>query len=162
AVALERGLAPKNAVRDMRRRRVRGADERGERRQKGKLKVGVDIPTREEIRALVEHLSSRWRPLFLTAIFTCLRASELRCLRWSDVELDKHRLPVRQRADRYNKMGKPKSAAGEREVALPPIVVNSLKEWKLRCPPGDEGLVFPTGRGNVESIQNIVKRGFMP
>ena len=57
------------------------------------------------------NLQGRWRPLILTAIFTGLRASELRGLRWEDVDLKKRELHVRQRADKFNTIGKPKSAA---------------------------------------------------
>jgi hypothetical protein len=32
-----------------------------------------------------------------------------------------------------------------------PLVVNALREWKLACPKGELGLVFPNGAGNVES-----------
>jgi hypothetical protein len=42
------------------------------------------------------------------------------------------------------------------------LALNSLREWKLVCPKGDLGLVFPTGSGNVESHSNIVQRGFDP
>lgn len=164
AEAHERGLTAKNAVRDMRGRRRRGKDRQSERRHKAKVKVGVDIPTTAEIRSIVENLSGRWRPLFITAIFTGLRASELRGLSWADVELTGplSRIHVRQRADVYKQIGKPKSAAGQREVPLMPMVANTLREWKLVCPKGKLGLVFPTGIGNVESIANIVKRGLMP
>jgi len=41
-------------------------------------------------------------------------------------------------------------------------VVNTLREWKLVCPKGELGLVFPNGRGRVENYSNIVKRGLMP
>jgi integrase len=158
ADAQERGLVAQNVVRNLRSGR-RGKDTK---RRDGKLKVGVDIPTREEVRALVEHLSGRWRPLLLTAIFTGLRASELRGLRWSDVDLRRGELHVRQRADRYGVIGKPKSHAGERSVPLSPIVVNTLREWKAACPRGSLGLVFPNGAGNVENHQNILNRGFFP
>jgi integrase len=40
--------------------------------------------------------------LLLTAALTGLRASELRGLRWSDVDLKTAELHVRQRAGRYN------------------------------------------------------------
>jgi integrase len=160
--AQERGLVSRNVVRELRRGRQRGAERRAEKRQKGKLKVGVDIPTRQEIKAIVEAATGRWRPLLLTAIFTGLRASELRGLRWRDVDLEKRELHVRQRADRFNAFGKPKSESGERTVPLTPIVVNTLREWKLACPKGDKGLVFPTGGGNVESHSNIVQRGLEP
>ena len=78
----------------------------------------------------------RWRPLLITAVFTGLRASELRGLRWSDVNLKANELHVRQRADRFNEIGKPKSAAGERVVPFGKFVANTLKEWKLACPKG--------------------------
>lgn len=160
--AQERGLVSRNVVRELRRSRKRGKERQAEKRQKGKLKVGVDIPTREEIKAIVEAAKGRWRPILLTAIFTGLRASELRGLRWADVDIEKRELHVRQRADRYSKIGKPKSDAGERTVPLTPIIVNTLREWKLACPKSKHGLVFPTGVGNVEAHSNIVHRGLAP
>jgi integrase len=124
--------------------------------------VGVDIPTPDEIKAIVTNLQGRWRPLLLTAIFTGLRASELRGLQWPDVDLKKAELHVRQRADKFNTIGKPKSASGQRTVPLPPIVVNTLREWKLACPKSELGLVFPTGAGEIEYHSNIVTRGLAP
>jgi integrase len=160
ADAQERGLVAQNLVRSLRSgRRGKG---RAERRQNGKLKVGVDIPTREEIRAIVEHVEGRWRPLLLTAIFTGLRASELRGLRWADLDLKKAELHVRQRADRYSAIGKPKSHSGERVVPLAPMVVSTLREWRLKCPRSALDLIFPNGNGNVENHQNILNRGFFP
>ena len=43
ADAQERGLTGRNVVRDIRGRR-KGGERRQEKRQKGRLKVGVDIP----------------------------------------------------------------------------------------------------------------------
>src|SRR3954463_5733976 len=100
--------------------------------------------------------------LLLTAIFTGLRASEPRGLAWSDVDLDKRVIHVRQRADRFNAIGRPKSEAGERTIPLPPMVVNALREWKLVCPQGGRDLVFPNGRGRVENYANIIHRGLGP
>lgn len=161
ADAQERGLTGRNVVRDIRGRR-KGGDRRQEKRQKGRLKVGVDIPTREEVKAIVGVLEGRWRPLLLTAIFTGLRASELRGLRWKDVDLDKRVIHVHQRADRFNEIGKPKSISGERAVPAPPMVISALREWKLACPKGKADLVFPNGLGKVEQLNNIVRRGFQP
>jgi integrase len=160
--AQERGLVSRNVVRDLRKTRARGAERKAERRQKGKLKVGVDIPTRGEIKAIVAAATGRWRPILLTTIFTGLRASELRGLRWADVDLDKRELHVRQRADRYSAIGKPKSESGKRTVPLTPIVVNTLREWKLACPKSEGGLVFPSTGGLVEHHKNIVERGLVP
>jgi integrase len=158
----ERGLVARNVVRDLRGRRRKGKDRQAERRQKGKVKVGVDLPARQEVKAIVEHVAGRWRPLLLTAIFTGLRASELRGLRWEDVDLEGRELHVRQRADKYNQIGRPKSEAGERTVPMPPLVVNTLREWKLACPKGDLGLAFPNGVGKIESLANIINRGLIP
>jgi integrase len=98
----------------------------------------------------------------LTAIFTGLRSSELRGLRWDDVDLKKGELHVRQRADRYRTMGKLKSASGERTIPLGPLGLNALKEWKLACPKTDLGLVFPTESGSVRDHANIVRRVLGP
>jgi integrase len=121
------------------------------------LEVGVDIPTKDEIRAMLEH-AGRWRPLVVTAAFTGLRASELRGLTWSAVDLDRRTLTVRQRADRWCVMGSPKSASARREVPLAPTVVNTLREWKLACPVSELDLVFPTATGNVEFLANWHRR----
>jgi integrase len=42
------------------------------------------------------------------------------------------------------------------------MVLNALREWKLTCPKGDLGLVFPNGLGKVESYANLIERGFAP
>jgi len=161
ADAQERGLVRRNIVRDLRGRRG-GRDERQEKRHKGRLKIGVDIPTREEVKALVDAADGRWRPFLLVAIFCGLRASELRGLRWSDVDMAKREVRVHQRADRFNEIGAPKSASGERTIPAPPMAINALKEWKLACPAGDLDLVFPNGAGKVEELTNILRRGLRP
>ena len=69
---------------------------------------------------------------------------------------------MRQRADRYRAIGAPKSESGERTIPLPPMVVNTLREWKLRCPKGEHDLAFPSGAGQIENHANILHRGFEP
>jgi integrase len=152
--SMRRGLVNRNVVREA------GRDPDGGGRHEKVLTVGIDIPTSDEIKRLIPMLQGRWRPLILTAIFTGLRASELRGLRWSDIE--NAELNVRQRADRHHKIGKPKSHAGTRTVPLTPMVKNTLREWKLACPKGALDLVFPTTIGTIESIGNIVERGLKP
>ena len=162
ADAQEQGLCARNAVRDLRRNRRRGKDRRAEARQKGKLQIGVDIPSAEEIRAILANAQGRWRPLLIVAVFTGLRASELRGLRWTDVDIGKGELHVRQRADRFNAIGMPKSAAAARAVPFGKLVGNSLQAWKPSCPESDGDLVFPNGLGRVESLANIINRGLVP
>ncbi len=176
ADAQERGLAMRNPVREMRVRRK--GDKRHEGRHRARLRVGEDIPAREEIKVIVASLAGRWRPLLLTAIFTGLRSSELRGLRWADLDIDGKAVSVRQRADEFGEIGRPKSEAGERRIPIPPIVINALKEWKLgysRPTIGKDGegksiyedarpehLIFANGAGKVESHANIINRGLVP
>ena len=143
-------------------RSTRGKERQAERRQKGKLKVGVDIPTPEEIKGIIADVKGRWRPLLITAIFTGLRASELRGLRWPDVDLKASELHVRQRADRFNEIGKPKSAAGERIVPFGTFVTNTLKEWKLVCPKSDGRSRVPQRRGQGGVVSEHHQPGFVP
>jgi integrase len=159
--AQERGLVAQNVVRSLNPHKKR-TRRRAERRQKIKLKIGETIPSPEEIRVIVAHLKGRWRPLLLTTIFTGLRASELRGLKWSNIDLKKAQLTVSQRADRYNSIGQPKSESGQRTLPLAPIVVNTLREWKLSCPKGKMDLVFPNGAGGIENLSNILTRGLGP
>jgi integrase len=160
ATAMESGKVAQNVVRVQtpRRRRERGLDQRHKRR----LEVGIDIPTKDEIRAMLAHAQGWFRPLIVMATFTGLRASELRGLRWSDVDLDRGELTVRQRADRWGMIGSPKSDAGKRSVPLAPIVVNALKEWRLACPKGEADLVFPTSQGRTRQINTIHTSGLLP
>ena len=162
ADAQERGLTGQNVVRALRARRRQGKEARADARQRGKLKVGVDIPSPGEIRAIIEHLTGRWRPLLLTAIFAGLRASELRGLRWADIDLKRGEIHVRQRADRYNVIGKPKSETSERAIPLPPMLVNVLREHRLACPKGELDLAFPNRKGNIDTHSNIVEKGLVP
>jgi integrase len=122
--------------------------------------VGVDIPLPFEVEAIIRAAQGRWKPLIITAAFTGLRASELRGVRWKDIDLKKGTISVRQRADAYNEIGQPKSATGVRTFPLRPIVVSTLREWKMSCPPGE--LVFPNQSGNIENLSNILQRGFHP
>ncbi|WFU37315.1 tyrosine-type recombinase/integrase [Bradyrhizobium sp. CB82] len=161
--AMERGKVGHNVVRSMtaNRRRKRKV----ERRQKRKLVIGRDIPEPGEIDALLLHTTSdRWRAFFLTAVRCGLRASELRGLHWQDIDFKKSELHVRQRADRYNAIGNPKSADSQRVVPIPPKTLVALREWKAQCPKldGRQHFVFPNGSGNVETHSNIIERGLIP
>ena len=113
--AQDRGLVAQNVVRNRRSRNNGLVDAR----QKRRLEIGVDIPAPSEVRAIIMRLGGgSSRSMLLTAIFTGLRASELRGLRWADVDLPRNELHVRQRADRYGAIGPLKSAAGRRTVPI--------------------------------------------
>jgi len=122
-----------------------------DKRKERKLEAGRDIPTPSEIKRLIEAAKpGRQRAFLLVAALCGLRASELRGLRWADIDLKAATLRVSQRADRYAIIGSPKSAASRRQIPLPPEAVSELRTWRLACPPTEADLVFPTGRGHVE------------
>jgi integrase len=153
--AMERGLATRNVARGLK-------SKTGKENRRRKLEVGRDIPTPGEARAIMGVLKGRYRPLLLAAMFCGLRSSELRGLIWPNVDLDKRLIHVRQRADKYNAIGDPKSSDGHRTIPMLPLVANALREWKLACPRSDLGLVFPTRSGNIEAHANIISRGLHP
>ena len=124
-------------------------------RAKRKLEIGVDVPTNDEIKRLFDATSGprpehkRKRALLLVAAFCGLRASELRGLRWADVKLDEAELQVTQRADRYGKIGSPKTVSSRRTVPMSPDVVRALREWKIAQGGGE--LTFGTRKGGVRT-----------
>jgi integrase len=135
-------------------------------RELKKLEVGHDIPGKPEIQRLLiacaEPVFVRHRPLLVTAIFTGMRASELRGVPWSAVDFDKKTITVRQRADEWGTIGQPKSHAGQREIPMSPTVLNTLREWRLVCPKGELDLVFPNMLGKVQPLSNIAHRVWRP
>ena len=118
------------------------------------------IPSKAELQAIIVAATAKespfWRALTLVAVFCGLRASELRGLRWSDVDFEARQVSVSQRADASHKIGRLKSKAAYRTLRLSPLVLNALREWKLACPKGDLDLVFPNGLGKVESYANLI------
>lgn len=123
------GLIQWNLMRDLKGSRKMGKGRPRRAPREGQAQVGVDIPTRAEVRAIVGALDGKWLPILLTAIFAGLRASGLR---WVDVDLAEREVHVRQRAGRYSVIGPPKSAAGERVIPIPPVPVAALTAWQQK------------------------------
>lgn len=136
--AERRGLVAQNVCRGVKvKRQARG-------RQR------PTVPTKQDLSALIEaakHGKPMELPFVYLAIFGGLRASELRGLSWPSIDLRGGSVSIIQRADNRNVIGPPKSASGFRTIPLPPIAIAALTEWKLRCPPSDHNLVFPSAEG---------------
>ena len=124
--------------------------------------TSLEMPTRDELRAIIAATPERHRPLILTGLLVGLRASELRGLLWDDVDLKRGEIHVRRRVDRFNKFGVPKSEAGTRTIPMSPLLLNTMKAWRLACPTGELNLVFPNGVGRIENHGNILARIFWP
>ena len=151
--AQRRGKVAQNVASEVQIKANRGEDKR-------RKEIGVDVPDKAEVRAILDSAPSRWRPLIITTVFCGLRSSELRGLAWDHVDFDQRLIRVRRRADRWGEMGPPKSKAGRRDVPMAPIVVNVMREWKLACPRGEIGLVLPTPTGSVMDHAMVYRRCF--
>jgi integrase len=129
-------------------------------RAKHLLEIGKDIPTPAEIRRLIEAArpNAPLHALLLVASTCGLRASELRGLRWSDVDLKAEEIHVRQRADRYGTIGRPKTKESTRTLPLTPETLSALRAWKMPCPKGELDLCFPTRTGRVEHHTDLRRR----
>ncbi|HEY0838000.1 MAG TPA: site-specific integrase [Azospirillum sp.] len=117
---------------------------------------------RGNVKKLLDAADDEFRPYLVVAALAGLRASEQRGLRWANVDLEKGYIRVRERADIFNEIGEPKSEAGNRDIPIGPFVVNALKQWKLRCPRSELGLVFPARKGNVRTQTDVHRLWFKP
>lgn len=127
-----------------------------------RTKPNVKVPAKRDVRRLIGAATDTFRPLIVVSALCGLRASETRALRWVDLDFEKDEIRVRQRADRFNVIGEPKSAAGVRDVPMGPLVKNTLRQWQLICPQGELGLVFPNRFGVVRTHTTVLERHFKP
>jgi integrase len=119
------------------------------------------MPSVDEVKALIGSTIAKW-PDFLAMLFVLifcgLRGSELRALCWADIDFKKGIISISKRADRWGIIAQPKSDAGTRDIVCNKTTAKALKEWKLRCPQSDLGLVFPTSKGTVQNHANLMNR----
>jgi len=125
-------------------------------------KPKVVIPTTAELKAIIANADEDMKALVMVAIFAGLRSSEIRGLRWKDVNFKAKTVTVAQRADKYCHLGPPKSEAGYRTIPIGDALVAELKKWKLRCPIGGLDLVFPNRAGKVQDYGHLLRRKFYP
>ena len=116
-------------------------------RRKAKIEPLPKATLRAVLKACEGQGSGKASTLTVVAIYSGLRASELRGLSWPSVDLKKGSITVEQRADAKGDIGPPKSESGRRTIPLPNGAVKKLKEWKLACPTSDLNLVFPSQSG---------------
>lgn len=117
---------------------------------------------KQELLAIITACECEERALFLTVIFTGLRASELRGLAWSNIEFARKTVKVSQRADSWNQVGLPKSQAGFRTIPLPDRALNALREWKLASPVSKMDLVFPSKKRTPQCYSSLMSRKVHP
>jgi integrase len=131
------------------------------------------IWTPEDIKALIDgarELGSRvgnvfdYTPIFIVAIYTGLRVSELLGLRWQDVDLKGGVIRVRVQLDRKTRgLVPPKTDAGIRSVPIPASLCGYLRRYRLSSTYSqDEHFVFCSKTGTPLDRGNVRRRGFDP
>jgi integrase len=130
--------------------------------QPGAGSVEMRTWTADELRRYLDHVrEDRLFPAWRLAASTGLRRGELLGLRWQDVDLDAGRVSVRQTLTTVgNKVafGEPKTARGERNIALDGVTISTVRTWRARQArerlafgPAwhDTGLVFSRADGSL-------------
>lgn len=121
------------------------------------------VLTPAELARLIASTAPEWRAGMMVLGYGGLRIGELFGLCWGDFEPGRDRILVRRQLDNVTgEFREPKTKAGTRFVELPPMVIKALREWKLRCPKGPEGLMFPNARGGAADYFNFSQRVFLP
>jgi integrase len=161
--ALRRGFVGQNVARGITVKRPRQDGKRQ------RLARHAAIPPKEHLRRLLDAADRlgdedpRLPVLVPVVMLAGLRASELRGLAWSNVNLEMSpSLTVIQRADRWSDIGPPKSDAGYRTIPIGPALARRLKAWKLRCPPSPLNLVFPAARRDRRWFSDRAELGYGP
>lgn len=109
-----------------------------------------------EVAALLAALPAEDRPEWGTAIYAGLRLSELKGLRWGDVDLAKGVLRVERGWDVVQGEIAPKSPEGRRTVPIPAVLRTMLLEHRLRQGRAGEGLLF--GRTSTRPFSETALR----
>lgn len=104
-----------------------------------------------ELEAIAAAMPAKYRPMVMLSAFCALRFGELTELRRKDLDLRNGILHVRRgvvRADGQVIVGRPKTDAGDRAVAIPPHLIPMLREHRDRMPlRGPDALMFPASDG---------------
>jgi integrase len=120
------------------------------------------VPTQQELRRLLAATNGRDRLMLLVAIATGMRSSEIRGLRWQDIDADHSLICVRQRADDWGNIGPPKSAAGTRDIPVAAEVMQALIAVRHSAGVAKDALVFPSRAGTPLRHNNMLRRLFIP
>lgn len=116
-------------------------------------RTGETVPaTLAQLEALVVATPDQYRLMVMLAAWCALRRGEMRELRRSDVDHAAGVIKVRRSVvfvpGRGAVVKAPKTAAGVRDVAIPPHLMPAVREHLLaHCQPGADGLMFPAAQG---------------
>ena len=121
--------------------------------------------TLDELARLVEEMPAKYRLAVLLAAWCALRFGELTELRRKDVDMKNKLLHVRRAVawvDSKPVVGKPKSDAGVRDVAIPPHLLPVIKaHLRYHAQWGPDGLLFPSPQG-IQLTTSTLYASFWP
>jgi integrase len=153
ATAAEDGLIPRNPC------RVKGAS----------VEKSPERPvlTAAQVYALADAVGSRYRALILLACFCGLRWGELAGLQRADIDSTRRTVRVTRQlcevAGQPPFFAPPKSNAGKRLVAIPPMILpDVLSHLDTVTPPGTEALLFTSPAGRPLRHTNFRRRVWLP
>ncbi|MBW8825255.1 MAG: tyrosine-type recombinase/integrase [Acidobacteria bacterium] len=119
-----------------------------------------------EIARLAEAITPRYRALVLLDAYAGLRLGELAGLRRSQLDLERRVVRVSQIAVEVRGgifHGPPKTNAGRRDVPLPRLVVDALRDHlDTYAAPAPDGLVFPGSDGGILRASQWRQRHWNP
>ena len=92
--------------------------------------------TGDEVRTFIQSISEhRWASIWALMATTGMRRGEILGLRWSDVDLEVGTLKIQSTRIRFGSIvasSTPKTASGNRTIAIGPTVVSQLRAWRKR------------------------------
>lgn len=85
----------------------------------------------DEANRFLECVLPFYRPFFVVAFFTGMRAGEMSALKWKNVDFDRRIIKVVETRV-YGEEGRPKTGSSYRDIDMLPMVFEALKEQELR------------------------------
>lgn len=85
----------------------------------------------DEVNLFLEHVHPFYRPYFVVAFFTGMRAGEMSALKWGNVDFPRKGVKVVETRV-YGEEGRPKTNSSYRDIDMLPMVYEALKEQERR------------------------------
>jgi integrase len=85
----------------------------------------------EEVDHFLECVQSFYRPFFVVAFFTGMRAGEMSALKWKNVDFDRRIIKIVETRV-YGEEGRPKTNSSYRDIDMLPMVYDALKKQELK------------------------------
>ncbi len=121
--------------------------------------------TLEELVTIATAVPRRYELMVLLAAWCALRFGELTELRGHDINTKTGVIKIRRGVvwvDGQAIVGKPKSDAGERDVAIPPHLLPMVRTHLLEFGVGRDGLLFPAAQTNTHMRPSTLTKVYYP